>query len=86
MMPDATAPLDISPAHLLQQACSLQGHLEYMIAEVRRALVDDKLTAETRLVMVALQVSALDQQNDALDHALMRVSAALRQKVGAEPA
>lgn len=73
--------VDANPAYLLQQAFSLQGQIEYLISDVRKALLDDKLSPETRLVMVALQLASLDRLNDDLEAAMARASAALRQAV-----
>jgi hypothetical protein len=56
----------------------VHAHLEYMIDRARGSTTDDKLSPETRLVMVAVALSDIDRQYAAVDAALMRLRAALR--------
>jgi hypothetical protein len=68
-----------NPRHLLQQAQSLLGEMEYMISGARGATEDDKLSVETRLVMVAVRLFEIEHKWDAIGAALVATSAAMRQ-------
>lgn len=49
--------------------------LEYQISDAKRCSVDDKMSVETRLVMVAIRLETLDRLVEQVDAALVKEAA-----------